>query len=426
MALQENRDINRITIVGGGTSGYITAFHLSHKYPTKQITWIFPEDSNTIGVGEAFVPAASQFLADLGITHKDIIQHCNGTFKLGIVFDGFNREGEQFVFPFGIGESSKYNATSVQYMMEKRQLPRHIYDYPDISTHFRTTDLLTYLDGQATQIPNLTIRRERTTLEALAGTYDLLIDSTGFGRFISKRPDNYISIEDKIPNNKALVYRHAYTDAEFQMKPYSVFKAMEYGWVWHIPLGDQLALGYVHHDKYDVKDEFVNYIQQLMGVAVDPVDIGEVKFIGGRNIVHLKDNIVPIGLASSFIEPLESTGLYLVTSALTKLCSYIDGEMSEQEYNDSVNKTFDDITNFILAHYAYNKRDNEYWNHFKQFEVNRYQTSEIFPAEAWDYILAGYDPTIAAPTSDLDPAELINIVRGTPYRKWIENERNAA
>lgn len=365
-------------------------------------------------------------MTNLGISHKDIIQHCNGTFKLGILFDGFNRDEEQFAFPFGIGEAPRFNATSVQYMMEHKKVPSHIYDYPDISTHSRTTDMLAYLDTLLPTIPNLTLIRDRATKEALAGTYDLLIDSTGFGRHISGECDNFISIEDKIPNNTALVYRHPYTSTEDQLVPYSTFKAMEYGWMWHIPLGDCLAFGYVHPNAYDVKQEFVDYVNSKMRTSINPDDIGVVKFKAGRNKVHLKDNIVPIGLSSSFIEPLESTGLYLVTSALTKLCLYIDGEMSEQEYNDSINKTFDDITNFILAHYVYNKRDNEYWNHFRQFEVNRYQTSEIFTEEAWDYILAGYDPSVSAPESALDPIELINITRGTPYHKWMEDERNAA
>lgn len=404
----------------------MTAFHLCKKYPSKQITWIFPEDNNPIGVGEALVPAASHFLAEVGVSHQDIIRHCHGTFKLGIVFDGFNREGEKFCFPFGIGETSKYNAVSVQYMMDQHKVPDHIYDYPDISTHFRTTEILTYLDDHAKRIPNLTIIRDRATREELEGTYDLLIDSTGFGQYISYRPNNYLSIEDKIPNNKALVYRHQYTNPAAQLRPYSVFKAMEYGWLWHIPLGDRISLGYVHHDKYDVKTEFVEYIQQFMGVDINPDDINEVKFKGGRNIVHLQDNVVAIGLASTFIEPLESTGLYLVTSALTKLCQYIDGTMDEQEYNDSINDTFDRIVNFILAHYAYNHRNNEYWNHFKQFDVDRYKTSDIFPSEAWDYILSGFDPSVSPPSFEMDPVELINIARGTLYHKWIENERNAS
>lgn len=370
------------------------------------------------------MPRVSQFLNNLGITHKDIIKHCNGTLKLGITFEDFNQVGESFTFPFGLGEDTAHNSSSINHIMKKEQIPEGMFEYPDIATHFRTTDLCNYMDTLVGQFDNLIITRKAVAKFELAGTYDLLVDCTGFGRYVSYKPDNFKDIQKIIPNNKAFSYRCKYTDRAAQQKPYSLFKAMDYGWIWHIALGDQLAMGYVHDSKYSdiVKADFIKHIENKMGVTPDKID--EVPFRTGRNHVHLKNNVVAVGLASAFIEPLESTGLYLVVSALEKLAKHIDGDMSEEEYNNSVNSDFDTIVEFIVAHYKYSKRGNEYWNHYKTLPNELYRELDIFPKQAWSYVLNGFDKTIELPKEKLDPRELINIHRGTPYYKWIQDASN--
>lgn len=402
----------------------MTTFHLCQKYPDTKITWIYPENNKTIGVGEALVPAVSNFFKNVGLTHQDIIKHCNGTLKLGIKFEDFNEIGQSFTFPFGIGETERYNTSSVERIMHTELIPENIYDYPDIATHCRTTETLSYLDTKVSQFSNLTIQRKTVSLEELSGSYDLLIDSTGFSRQISGRPDNFKSIKHLIPNNKALAYRHPYTDKTSQLKPYSTFKAMSHGWIWNIPLGDQLAMGYVHDDKFDVKQEFIEYIESKMKTTINPNDIVEVPMVTGRNIIHLKDNIVPIGLSSAFIEPLESTGLYLITTQLEKLCNYIDGVINENEYNEGVNDSFDKVVNFIAAHYKYSKRRNEYWDYYKNVEVENFKTMDIFPHEAWQYVLGGFDIGVERPKDTINTREFISIQKGKSYTEWLNDERN--
>ena len=409
--------MDRITIVGGGTSGYLAAFYFAKRYPSKAITWIFPETNDPIGVGEALVPKSSHFLQSIGIGHEDILKHCNGTLKLGIVFDGFNAPGEKFAFPFGIGEGSKFNTASIGRIMSEEKIPSNMLEYPDIATHFRTTELANYLDTRTHEMPNLTIHRRTATRSELEGTYDLLIDSTGFGRHVSKQDDNFVDVSHIIPNNRALTTRIKYTDLPKQCKPYSMFKAMEYGWCWHIPLGDRLAFGYVHDKKFDVRDEFIAHVKDYMGM--EPEEIATVNFITGRNKRHLDNNVAGIGLASAFIEPLESTGIYLIISSIEKLAKYIDGEITQDEYNEQVNTNFDAIVNFIAAHYKYSARSNAYWDHFKTLDIDQYRSTDIFPAEAWDYILSGFG-LATPPKEEIDPIELINIHRGTPYHEWIK------
>ena len=418
------KDINRITVVGAGTTGYLTVFHLCHTYPDKKITWIYPVDNQPIGVGEAIIPDVSRFLGNLGISHQDILKNCNGTLKFGIHFKGWNKPGEDYVFTFGYETSNpKHNSASQQRIVQTKKIPEGIFEYQDMSTHFRVTELLAYLDKTTDRFSNLTIVRENTTLEKIKGTYDLVIDCTGFEKSISYIPDNFKPIFDKIPNDQVLLYRHTYTDRESQCVPYTVSAAMDAGWCFNIPLKHELACGYVHSSKFDVKEEYVAYLENKFKLKVDPKDIKTVKMTTGRNEIHLKDNIVAMGLASAFIEPLESTGLYLVTSAVTKLCEYIDGKITEDEYNFFINDEFDSIVDWIVCHYKYSKRSNQYWNHYKTVPTDRRPIS-IFPNSGWDTVLSAFLDDVKRPTESLDPKELIKIHKGKPFHEWILDEAN--
>jgi tryptophan halogenase len=425
MALQKDRDIRRITVVGAGTTGYLTAFHLAKTYPEKTITWIYPEENQPIGVGEAIIPDVSRFLENIGVTHEDIIKKCNGTFKLGIRFEDFNTSRDPFyLFSFGYqSEVPKYNTAALERIMMTDKIPKDIYDYPSISTHFRATSLLEHMDTLLPHFKNMTVIRKTVTLEELEGTYDLIVDCTGFKRSISYRPDNFKSIVDQVPNNRAIIFRHAYTDKKTQCVPYTVIKAVDYGWMWHIPLGDQLVIGYVHDKQFEVREFFHKYVEQKFGISVDPSKFNQVEMITGRNEVHLKDNIVAVGLASSFIEPLESTGLFLVTSSVRKLCEYIDGNIDEDEYNGQVNHEFNALVEFIVAHYKYSDRTNPYWEFFKNVPVKRSPT-QVFPDSGWDFILSAFLDDVKRPKEPLDPVEMLNIHKGTPFYKWLENEKN--
>ena len=430
MALQTNRDIRRITIVGGGTSGYLAAFYLAKRYPKKQFTWIYPEENNPIGVGESCVPEVSRFFNKIGITSQDIIAHCSGSLKLGIKFQGFHTDNTTFTFPFGLGlgpEGKKFNTASIDLMMKTKKISPNIWKYTDTSVHFRATDILKYMDTLVGQFDNLKIERRsvpKTFVEDCKDTYDLLIDSTGFRRSISFQEDNFKSIEHIIPNNKALLFRHPYTNKEKQLLPYTMVTAMEHGWIWQIALTDHVACGYVHWDKFDVLDEFQTYLEDLFEKEIDTTNIRSIKMITGRNKVHLKDNVVAIGLASSFIEPLEATGLFLTTNAIEILCKYIDNEICENTYNDVINNDVDAITDFILAHYKYSDKTNEYWDYFKTVPLDGKSKISIFPQEAWDFILSAFVSSVARPKEALDTDELFAIGKGTPYIEWFENADN--
>lgn len=407
--------LKNITIVGGGSSGYLTAMYLSNRYPNTNFTWIYPEENMPIGVGEALVPDVSAFMAEFGVTVEDILRYAEGTLKIGIKFVNFN-PGEEFNFPYGEEGFDVFDE-----IIKQHKIPYNIMQDSGLSVHFNATKVLKYFDTIIHKFKNLKVIRDNVTKEHLASTYDMLIDCTGFKRIVANWPDNFISIQDKIPNDQAFVYRADYTNREKQMVPYTIAHAMDNGWTWNIPLRDQLSMGYVHHSKFDVKQEFIDYVENKMEQKINPNKIVTVKMKTGRNKIHMKDNIVAVGLSSCFIEPLESTGLYITTSSVKRLCRYIDGDITEDDYNNEMNSDYDSLVNFVVAHYKYSNRNNEYWNYYKTVPVEKYRPIEIFPTEAWDFILSGFKQNQnPVALKNIDFKQVINIRKGQAFHNWME------
>ena len=423
MALQEDRNKSGIAVVGAGTTGYLTTIFLCQNYPGVPIRWIYPEDNKPIGVGEATVPEVTKFLRELGITPEEMIKNVNGTVKLGIEAQGFFNKNESFYHPFGDTES---DSVFLRECMSASIVPNDILDY-DIGMHFDVRELMDYLDNTLCQYENLTIgRHEVGSIDEIQE--DIIIDCTGFKRHIINqvKQDNFISITDKIPNDTALVYRGPYKN-EKQRIPYTKTIAKDHGWIWNIPLGDTLTAGYVHSSKcksLDVLDEFIEHLHELYD-DVDTARIHMVPMITGRLkehiIQHKNKTVIALGLSSFFIEPLESTGLYLVVYGIRLLDKMLSGELSHDMYNRTYNHEFDVILDFIIAHYKYTQNDNEYWNQYKQLAIKPYVENHIFPERSWDYILNGMHQTYFEP--DMTIHDKIKLTRCASYDDWYTKQK---
>jgi|SaaInlV_150m_DNA_3_1039698.scaffolds.fasta_scaffold00428_5 tryptophan 7-halogenase len=431
MALQENRKLDRIAVVGGGTAGYVTTLFLCSTYPNKEIRWIYPEDNITIGVGEAIVPYVSNFMDKAGISIKDVIRECKGTLKLGIKFKDFRRVGHEFTFPFGIDaeESAK-----ISKIMETGKIPNDMLDYQDISNHFDVNDLMSYMDQVFDTFDNLTVERRTVKLAELSD--DMVIDCTGFSRNIfddaAPTATNFVDISSIIPNNEALIYRADYSDINTQRKPFSTFTGMKSGWSWEIPMKDKIGIGYVFPEGANVEDEFLEYLCDYFDRDVKLEDLNRVPMKTGRNEEHIIESenqtVVSVGLSSFFIEPIESTGLYLVVRAIEMLKEYIDGNSTSGQFNEAFNHEFDTVLDFIIAHYKYSDRPEQYWKDYSNIESALFGENNLFPKEAWTFILGGfeqnpegYDKLINNEISDKD---LLNIIKGTDYNDWLNDESN--
>lgn len=416
MALQENRIGNRITIIGAGTTGYLSTFFLVKNYPNIHFTWIYPENNKPVGVGEATVPAVTDFLKKLGITPEIILNDLNGSLKLGIEFKDFYKINESFYHPFG---NTDNEAQEIQEMMKNNSVPDNILEYSDIATHFDVVELMNYLDSKM-NFDNLTIiRKEITDLSEIQD--NLIIDCTGFKKSLNNK--TFKTITDKIPNDCAYIYRDVYNDIDNQKKPFTVAQATDSGWIWNISLKNKLSIGYVHSSNNDVLEEFKNYIKEKFG-SINEENIFKIDMLTGRNEEHIveKDKtIITLGLSSFFIEPLESTGLYLVVYGIQLLDEYLKNKITAQQYNEIYNNEFDVILDFIVAHYKYSTRNNKYWEQYKNIEIEKFKENNIFPTRSWNYILEGMNQQEKQKINSLI---LLKVRKYKKYLDWIKDEKN--
>ncbi len=94
-AVEINR-VNQVTIVGGGTAGWLAATMLDNSLnqhsdgPRVRVTLIESPNIPTVGVGEATVPGMPRLLGQLGIDEKQFFLRCNASFKLGVRFVGWD------------------------------------------------------------------------------------------------------------------------------------------------------------------------------------------------------------------------------------------------------------------------------------------------------------------------------------------------
>ena len=348
----------------------------------------------------------------MGIDITTVLKEIKGSLKLGVKFTGFYEKGRSFNHTFAYHDKHEYN---YEYMMDHSIVPDDILEYRELATHFNARELLVYLDKIMPTFKNLIIQRKYVNSFSELKD-DLILDCTGF----KPQKENFVDISNKIPNNRALTYRTPYKNKEQQV-PYTHAIAMDYGWVWHTSLRDEMATGYVHCDKYDVKEEFIEHLKKHFD-NVDETKIREVEMITGRKEKHiLKENgktIISLGLNSFFIEPLESTGLYMAIYGIKTLDKYLKGEYSEEDYDKSYNHEFDVILDFIVAHYKFSKRDNEYWNKYKNVDIDLYSVNNVFPDKSWYYVLAGFS------LSDYNPKiqheSFSKIKNGKSYHQWLE------
>jgi tryptophan halogenase len=398
------------------------------------VTWIYPEVNKPIGVGEATVPQVQRFLGRLGISVEDMILHCNANLKLGAKFENWSPTCDSFFHPFGGNDVA---CMSMEWFLKHEQLPLDILesypenhgvendDYPKFATNFDVRELCKYLDTIFVTFPNLSIQR-RTITDASEIADDHIIDATGFAKTLINKgqPENFHSIEHLIPNNRAYVYRAEYSDKDKQQLVYTKITAAKYGWIWSNPLKDVITFGYVYDDKYDVKQEYIDFVEEALGYKIDQSKIQNIKMVTGRNIKHVRhqDNktIYSIGLSSYFIEPIEATGLYLSSYGIELLDKLLDDQISEQQYNDEYNREFDAVCDFVLSFYKYAKHSNEYWDHYKTLDIEKHNRNSIFPPRSWNLILAGMGQE--EKEYRLSAMEMLKICKGNvKYSEWLRH-----
>jgi tryptophan 7-halogenase len=408
MTGSDNR-IKDILIVGGGTAGWMTAALLNRFLPPGKcrITLVESADVGIIGVGEATVPPLVRYLRSLGIDEDEFMVATHASYKLGIKFINWRNGDDALWHPFGpIGgtidhtqifhfwlkelregrESGSYYDYSLQALLsEKHKAPRSLRQSTKI---IEMGSYAYHLDAKefAGFLARLCVKRGvRHVIDNVRGVEqdergflrhvltekhgplaaDLFIDCTGFaGLLIEKKlGDPYISWSDYLFCDRAWALPQDY---DAKMAPYTQSTALKSGWEWRIPLSHRVGSGYVFSSRF-ISDEAA--AQELLAHNNLDADKAEPRLlrmrVGRRTNFWIK-NCLSVGLASGFLEPLESTGIYLIQKSASLLLDLFPDkafdEVLVRHYNTMMGKAYDEVRDFIILHYVLTEReDTEFW-----------------------------------------------------------------
>lgn len=459
---RENR-IGSIAIVGGGTAGWLAASMLSRALPgtRTRITVVESPDIGTVGVGEATIPPIIDVLRFLSIDEADFVRHTQATYKLGIKFSDWKELGHTYWHPFGTfgapiirrpfyhawhraqaaGLAPRFNDYSACAALGDAGKFRFPDSNPDdaaaglrYALHFDAVLVAKYLRTYSERLG--VIRLERTvqgatrradgfldelqfsdgsTLQA-----DLYIDCSGFRGVLIEQilSTGYLDWSAMLPCDRAVAFPTALTSAR---PPYTHARARAAGWHWRIPLQHRAGNGYVYTSAHLSDEQAHEDLLRTVGEAplAEPRFL---RFVTGRRKLFWNRNCVALGLASGFLEPLESTSIHLVTSGMYHLLEHFPDKNFDQtnidSYNDELIYENERVRDFIVLHYCLTQReDTPLWRYCRSMAIPdslrqrlelyrrtgriRWRAGELFTDLSWFYIFEGlgvrpesYDPLL--------------------------------
>ena len=457
------RSVRSVAIVGGGTAGWMAASILARALPASgiAITVVESAEIGTIGVGEATIPPIIDLLRFLSINEDDFVRHTNATYKLGIKFTDWKERGHSYWHPFGTfgmpinrrpfhhcwhkaraeGLEPRFNDFSLCAALgdENRfRFPDSTQDSPTsglrYALHFDALLVAKYLRSYAERLGVTRIDRTVVGATRRADGFlddlkfsdgsslqaDFYIDCSGFRGVLIEQvlETGYFDWSAMLPCDRAVAFPSASTAARV---PYTNSLARSAGWQWRIPLQHRIGNGYVYSSAH-VSDEAAH--ADLVDVVREKplAEPRFLRFVTGRRKLYWNRNCVALGLASGFLEPLESTSIHLVTSGMYHLLEHFPDRNFDQSNIDSYNSELitesERVRDFIVLHYYKTQRDDTpLWRYCRSMEIPdslrerielyahtgriRPKAGELFTDLSWFYIFEGlgvrpesYDPLL--------------------------------
>lgn len=438
--MKSNR-IESITIVGGGSSGWMTAIYLNRLYNHSgqrvAIRLIESPDVGIIGVGEATVHSIRFFFAALGLDENELIRETNATLKTGILFENWMKKPEngqtnhQYFHSFEqqqLGdvidistawllnqrfETERYDegVSIAAQLIKKNRSPKSANSAPyggvvPYGYHLDSVLLGKFLRKKSVeqgvehiQATVSDVNCNEQGIESIVtdkGLFsaDLYIDCTGFRSLLMDKvvKDNWQSFEDALPCNRAVAIQTAYPGAA-NPRPYTTATALENGWAWGIDLSNRRGNGYVYDGNRLSEEQAEQRLLEHIGNDQEILKTTHLKMkIGCLKEAWVK-NCVAIGLSGGFIEPLESTGLHIINSSVRLLGTHLTSRDTQQSVRDSFNRLqtgiYADLKQFIVLHYCLtDRRDSEFWKEASQ--TAKYCEGLEHKIEIWKHKICEY------------------------------------
>ncbi len=406
-----DRRIRSVVVVGGGTAGWMAAAALNRLVDPGRlkVTLIESAQIGTIGVGESTLPHLRAFNASLGITEAEFMQAASATFKLGVRFENWGAVGESYFHPFGAHGAGNEEAPFHHYWLKGSQTADvgaiDDYSLPAVMAReerftppssepgaLRSTYTYGYQMDAARYAAFLRARAEAAGVTRIEGKVvtinqddrglirsvtlergetvdgDLFIDCSGFRGLLIEQAlhAGFTDWSHWLPCDSAVAIP---CSGDRPATPYTRATALKGGWQFRIPLQHRIGNGYVYSseaiDREAAVDELVG---RLEGAPLaEPLHL---RFKAGQRTRNWMGNCVAIGLSAGFIEPLESTSIYLIQKAITTLIELWPDRTFDpadsREFNRMMDVEAERVRDFIILHYHATRRaDSPLWNHVR-------------------------------------------------------------
>jgi tryptophan halogenase len=465
-----------VLVVGGGSAGWMSAAMLATMLQRDcTITLVESDEIGIVGVGEATIPPIRLFNETLGISEADFIRETRGTFKLGIEFVDWGSLGTRYFHPFGPHGRNFDMVPLHQYWLKTREEPgafpledlsmawhiaregrmtrpvpdpRSLLSTFDYAYHFDAALYAAYLRRHAEargvtrvegKISDVSLNGETGFVESvtLEGgrklEADLFIDCSGLRALLIEGAlqTGFEDWSHWLPCDRAVAMPCASAGPP---TPYTRSTAREAGWQWRIPLQHRIGNGYVYASQFMEDDKAAS----LLASRLDGEALGDPRFVRfrtGRRKQHWNRNVIAVGLSSGFLEPLESTSIHLIQTALNRLLDYFPDRTCDPvlaaAYNREAADEYAHIRDFLLLHYVPNRRHGEpFWDEIRaqalpeslaaKLELFRRtgrivsRRRELFADVSWFYVAAGMgiEPQAFDPLADAAPFDEVRGVIG--------------
>jgi tryptophan 7-halogenase len=458
-----DRRIRNVVIVGGGTAGWMAAAALCRSLAGMDVRLRLIESARVdpVGVGEATIPPIMDFIRQLGIDEGDLVREIKATYKLGIGYREWTRAGHFYFHPFGPagpglgnipfqaywlkmlleGKAAPLEEYSIQAMAALRgrfARPVHAPNTPlnklTYALHFDAGRFARYLRDYAeargvlrteAHVRQVAVRGTDGFVDSLTletgekvGA-DLFIDCSGFQGLLIEGAlhTGYEDWSRWLPCDRALI---VHSERSAAPNPYTLVTARDAGWQWQIPLQHRDGNGYIYSGEFSEDDAArALLLRHLSGRALsEPVAL---RFQPGRRRAAWNRNVVALGLAAGFLEPLEATSIHLIQRGIAMLLRFFpDRDFAAADidrYNRVLESDFNTVRDFLLLHYSQTERVGPFWQHCRdipltgslreKLELFRShgrilrEEAELFPVLSWLSVMVGqniiprrYDPLV--------------------------------
>jgi tryptophan halogenase len=409
--------LRKVVIVGGGTAGWMAAAALAKIVgPMRdfEIVLVESDEIGTVGVGEATIPQINLFNAMLEIDEHDFVRATNATYKLGIEFRDWTRLGHRYVHPFGFYGLDMLGIEFHHHWLKGKMLgdghPLDIYSLGIVAalqsrfTHprpdqpssplsriayafqFDASLYARYLRGIAERggvvrtegkIVDIVQNGETGFVDAVvlqSGVRiegDLFLDCSGFRGLLIEQvlKAGFEDWSKWLPCDRALAVP---CESNGDQQPLTRATARPAGWQWRIPLQHRTGNGYVYSSAHVSDDEAAaTLLANLDGVAL--ADPRPLRFLAGHRREAWVKNVIALGLAGGFLEPLESTSIHLVQTGIARLMTLFPTRSFDQleidRYNSLTVQEYVDIRDFLVLHYKATERDDSpFWDYCRTLE----------------------------------------------------------